>query len=317
MMTAERCVTGGEARELILAGEAPEGLYVPGRLDLTKTGAIDLPRGLRCYHLELRGSGIRALPESLEVEYKLDLQDCRSLEELPEGLKVGSLVLRGCTALRALPEGLDVYFLDLQGCTRLEGWPRRAHIRIGRLNASGCARLRSLPQGLRSLAQLDVSNCPNLRELPAGLEVTSWLDIGGSGVTSLPASLSEVRLRWRGVPVDERIAFRPETITVAEVLGERNAERRRVLLERFGFERFMLAADATVVDRDRDAGGERHLLRVKLQGDEDLVCVSVSCPSTGRRYLLRVPPTMQTCRQAVAWTAGFDDPTLYKPLVET
>src|SRR5689334_22599274 len=100
MIAAERCVPSGEARELILAGESPEGLQVRGRLDLTNTGAIDLPRGLRCYHLVLRGSGIRVLPEGLEVEYKLDLQDCRSLEELPKGLKVGSLLLRGCAALR-------------------------------------------------------------------------------------------------------------------------------------------------------------------------------------------------------------------------
>jgi hypothetical protein len=317
MMTAERCVTGKEARELILAGAAPEGLHVRGRLDLTGTGEVELPRGLRCYHLDLRGSGVRALPAGLEVEYKLDLQDCRNLEELPEGLTVGSLVLRGCTALRALPEGLDVCFLDLQGCTRLEGWPLRAQVRIGRLNASGCTRLASLPVGLRRLAQLDVSNCPNLRELPEGLEVSSWLDVGGSGVTRLPASLAGVRLRWRGVPVDERVTFWPETITVAEILGERNVELRRVLLERFGFERFMPAAGAAVVDRDHDAGGERQLLRLTLAGDEDLVCVAVACPSTGRRYLLRVPPTMRTCRQAVAWTAGFDDPDLYAPLVET
>jgi hypothetical protein len=317
MITMERCVTGAETRQLILAGKAPDGLHVRGRLDLTNTGAIELPRGLRCYHLDLRGSGIRILPAGLEVEYKLDLQDCRHLEELPEGLKVGSLVLRGCTALRALPEGLDVYFLDLQGCTQLQGWPRRAHIRIGRLNASGCTRLTSLPAGLRNLAQLDVSNCPNLRELPTGLRVSSWLDLGGSGVTRLPASLASVRLRWRGVPVDARIAFRPETITTAEILAERNAELRRVLMERFGFERFMVEAGAAVMDEDGDAGGVRQLLRLKLEGDEDLVCVAVICPSTGRRYLLRVPPTMRTCRQAVAWTAGFSDPNHYKPLVET
>ena len=317
MMTVERDVTGDEARKLILAGTAPERLRVRGRLELTNTGAIELPRGLRCYHLDLRGSGVRALPEGLEVEYKLDLQDCRNLEELPDGLKVGSLVLRGCTALRALPDGLDVYFLDLQGCTRLQGWPRRAHIRIGRLNVSGCTCLTGLPAGLRNLAQLDVSNCPNLRDLPAGLRVSSWLDVGGSGISRLPASLAGVRLRWRGVPVDDRIAFRPETITVAEVLAERNAELRRVLLERFGFERFMREAGAAVVDQDRDPGGERQLLRLKLEGDEDLVCVSVSCPSTRRRYLLRVPPTTRTCRQAVAWTAGFSDPNQYRPLVET
>src|SRR5262249_57398280 len=129
-------------------------------------------------------------------------------------------------------------------------------------DAGGWARLTGLPAGLRRLAQLDVSQCPSLRELPDELEVSSWLDVGGSGITRLPASLAGVRLRWRGVPVDERIAFRPETITVPEVLGERNAELRRVLLERFGFERFMREAGAAIVDRDRDAGGERQLLQV-------------------------------------------------------
>jgi hypothetical protein len=33
--------------------------------------------------------------------------------------------------------------------------------------------------------------------------------------------------------------------------------------------------------------------------------------------MLRVPPTMTTCRHAVAWTAGFDDPDDYQPTVET
>jgi len=29
--------------------------------------------------------------------------------------------------------------------------------------------------------------------------------------------------------------------------------------------------------------------------------VRVQCPSTGRQYALPVPPTIQTCQQAVAW----------------
>jgi hypothetical protein len=47
------------------------------------------------------------------------------------------------------------------------------------------------------------------------------------------------------------------------------------------------------------------------------VCVSVLCPSTGRQYIIRVPPEMTSCHQAVAWVAGFDDPALYRPLAET
>jgi hypothetical protein len=236
---------------------------------------------------------------------------------LPAGLKVGTLILRGCTGLEALPEGLDVNFLDLQGCHRLAHWPAGANVRIGRLNLGGCGRLAALPATLGRLSWLDISGCTRLTALPEGLRVGSGIEIAGSGLAALPRSLAGVQLRWNGVAIDERIAFRPETIGVDEVLAEENAERRRVLLERYGLERFMLDADAEVLDADRDAGGERRLLRVPLEGDEDLVGVLVQCPSTGGRYLLRVPPTMTTCRQAVAWTAGFDDPGLYRPLVET
>jgi hypothetical protein len=143
------------------------------------------------------------------------------------------------------------------------------------------------------------------------------MDVGGSGLTALPPQLAGVAIRWHGVPIDERIAFRPETLDAREILAEPNAERRRVMMERFGLDRFMRDAKAQMLDQDRDAGGPRRLLRIELPDDEPLVCVSVICPSTQRQYMLRVPPTMQTCRQAVAWTAGFDDPDDYRPAVET
>ena len=124
-------------------------------------------------------------------------------------------------------------------------------------------------------------------------------------------------IRLRGVPVDERIAFRPESIAAREVLDEPNAERRRVLLERMGYDRFISQAGAQVLDRDTDRGGARQLLRVPLRDDEPLVCVAVRCPSTARQYVIRVPPALRTCRQAAAWIAGFDDPDDYRPLAET
>ena len=72
-----------------------------------------------------------------------------------------------------------------------------------------------------------------------------------------------------------------------------------------------------MLDSDVDCGGPRQLLRVDLDGDEPLVCVVVLCPSTGRRYCLRVPPDTRTCRQAVAWVAGYDNPDDYQPIIET
>src|SRR5260221_710751 len=298
MMAPATTISAKEAIKLILNGEALSGLHVSGHLDFSKVpfartslpenltaGRItlngcrsleSLPRGLRCYELSLQECGIRELPDDLQVEYRLDLSRCHNLETLPKGLRVGSLVLRECTALHALPEGLDVYFLDIQGCTALTTWPARGSVKIGRLNARGCTRLQTLPAWLTNLAQLDVSGCEQLTALPEELHVSSWLDLAGTSLRSLPRSLDGVQLRWRGVPVSHRVAFQPETITAQEVLAEENAEVRRVLLERMGYDAFLEQAAAELVDADEDPGGVRRLLRVELDGDEPLVCLAVS-----------------------------------------
>jgi hypothetical protein len=210
-----------------------------------------------------------------------------------------------------------VYFLDISRCTGIQSWPRQGRIEVGRLVARGCAQLRSLPPWLSRLAQLDLRDCTNLRALPESLSISSWIDVAGTRIRSLPQSLAGVPLRWRGVAVDQRIAFNPELITADEILAEPNAEKRRVLLERIGYDTFLTHAQAKVIDEDCDAGGPRRLLRVPMKDDEDLVCVTVLCPSTARQYVIRVPPGTQTCRAAVAWVAGFDDPDEYSPLVET
>jgi hypothetical protein len=305
------------ARDLILDGRAGPNLHVTGRLDLSETLVESLPDGLQCYELDLSRSRIRTLPANLRVAYRLNLEGCTGLESLPAGLKVGMLNLKGCTNLRALPEGLDVYFLDITGCVRLTGWPRHGSVQIGRLVARNCTNLQSLPPYLTNIAHLDLTGCSRLTTLPEGISVSSWLDLTGTEIRTLPASLQGVRLRWRGLFVNERIVLRPETLTAREVLAERNVELRRIMVERMGHDRFIAEAKARVLDTDRDAGGERRLLRVQMPGDEDLVCLAVSCPSTGRKYMLRVPPTTRTCHQAAAWIAGFDNPDDYHPIAES
>ncbi|MBX7167264.1 MAG: hypothetical protein K1X74_13120 [Pirellulales bacterium] len=162
-----------------------------------------------------------------------------------------------------------------------------------------------------------MSGCLKLRELPPGLRVQSWIDVAGSGLRQLPWSLRSTRILWRGVPVTDRVAFDPESITVEEILAESNQTIRRTLLDRIGIDRFMRLAHAAVIDEDIDCGGPRRLLRVPAREGEDIVCVEVRCPSTGHRYCLRVPPQMLTCRQAIAWTAGYAQPERYRPAVET
>lgn len=308
-----------ERSERTLPASFPDQLTVDA-LDLTGRDIRELPRGLCCYELNLTRTPLTSLPADLQVSARLDLTGCEQLERLPVGFTVGTLILRNCTGLKRLPEGLDVWFLELTGCWALDAWPAVAHIRGGRLLLQGCTALPELPPYIRRLAALNVRECPNLHQLPPDLVVTGWLDLAHSGLTqeeNLPAGLASSQLRWAGVNIDRRIAFAPETIQVDEVLRERNAERRRVLLDRYGYGRFIQDSSAEVLDGDTDPGGPRQLLRVKLAGDEDLVAMSCFCPSTGRQYMIRVPPTTPSCRHAAAWIAGFDNPDDYQPMIET
>lgn len=349
-------VTAKEAIALISKGEAPENLEVaepleirtwsedarlpdglrapsilvqskklpalPARLTARRISARSdalktVGPGLRCDVLDLRETAIETLPAGIEVRQRLELADCRALSSLPDNIATGSLNLSGCVSLRALPAGLRVAFLDLTGCLSLRALPDDLRINGGHLVLRNCQWLTRLPDDLGNIAGLDLSGCLNLTSLPEGLQPTSWIDLAGTGITELPARLDHVGLRWRGIPVSRRIVFHPETLSAGEILGERNAELRRVMIERFGYERLLEATRAEELDRDSDPGGERRLLRIPIEGDEDIVCVSVQCPSTGHKFILRVPPTTQTCRQAIAWTAGYDNPDEYAPVIET
>ncbi|MDB6066899.1 MAG: hypothetical protein JWR26_3107 [Pedosphaera sp.] len=312
-------VPSKDAVRMILERRAPVGLRTGViQLGLAQTqNPVQLPGGLRCYSLSLTGQPLTALPSDLEVEYKLDLTDCVELTELPRNLKVSTLILTNCKKLASLPEGLQVNFLQLDGCISLRTWPDSASVTSGWVRAHGCSSLQNLPENLGPLASLDIRGCRRIKSIPPSTSVVSSIDIGGTAITSFPETLAGVALRWKGVPVTGQIAFFPETLKGPDVLAEQNAELRRVMIERMGFEKFLKEVDAQLIDSDRDPGGERKLLRVTLAGDEPMVVVSVICPSTGRQYVIRVPPATTTCHQAVAWTAGFDNPDDYKPVAET
>lgn len=276
-----------------------------------------LPNDLECDQLVAEETHLREVPDGIVVRERLDLSRCLNLKRLPENLKTGALVLSGCAALETLPEGLSLYFLNISDCRKIRTLPRRGALNYGRLVASRCVNLESLPDWLEHLTALDLQNCARIKRLPEHLKLSGWLDIGGTQITSLPPHMDHVEMRWRGVPISHRVAFRPETLTSDDILQASNAEERRVMLERVGFERFVELARAETLDTDTDQGGERRLLKVAMPSDEDLVCVSFSCPSTGRKYVVRVPPKTRTARAAVAWIAGFDNPDDYRPDLES
>jgi len=98
-----------------------------------------------------------------------------------------------------------------------------------------------------------------------------------------------------------------------DILECRNATIRRDLIAGFGFERFVNKIGGTVINRD----GSSELIRVDWHKDErPIVVVKVKDSTTHKIYLLRVPPDMRTCKQAVAWTFGLEEKE-YDPQSET
>ena len=294
------------------------GRFVGVELEVRACPSVSrLPDVLHASRVSLSGcTALTALPDDLLVTDALDLTNCAQLVRLPEVVDTLRLTIANCASLQVLPKRLRSLYVDMNGCTSLTRWDDPEVYTMHQLSARGCARLEALPPSLRQIHELDVSGCPRLMYLPDALHVTRWVDVGGSGITLLPASAQGVQVRWNGVNVTGQVAFHPETLTVRQALHEENAELRRVMLERIGTEQFVAEAQPEELDADTDAGGPRRLLRVAIPESEPLVALQVRDPSTGRQYLLRVPPQITTCRRAAAWIAGFENPQDYEPVME-
>ncbi|MEV7641668.1 DUF6745 domain-containing protein [Streptomyces rubiginosohelvolus] len=122
---------------------------------------------------------------------------------------------------------------------------------------------------------------------------------------------------WRGMPVPAEFLDELSSLTPERIRAEENAELRRVMLEYYGYDRYLTESGAEPVHRDETG----ILWRIALDGDEDVVMVEVvnSTPEpdgTYRTYWLRVPPTTRTAKDGVAWTFGLEG-AAYAPVRQT
>jgi len=122
---------------------------------------------------------------------------------------------------------------------------------------------------------------------------------------------------WHGVRVPQQVIECPNTLTIPQIRDEPNLEVRRVMLERFGLERYLRESGAREIHKD-DWGT---LFRSEIPGDEPLVMLMVvnSTPEPDgsyRDFMVRVPPEMQTSQQAWNWTYE-RRPDEARPLVES
>lgn len=106
-----------------------------------------------------------------------------------------------------------------------------------------------------------------------------------------------------GVRVPGWIIETPERITIESIDAEANVEVRRVMIERFGYQRYLGVGGAELVHEDRFG----KLWKRPRKGDSDVMLVEVvnSTPEsdgTYKTYFMRVRPTMTTAHAAVAST---------------
>ena len=152
-----------------------------------------------------------------------------------------------------------------------------------------------------------------------------------------------------GVVVPEYVIERPHEITVAAIDSEANSEVRRVMIERYGAGRYLTDTGAKPVSKDecgilyrKSLPEDEDLVMVRVLnstpepdgvmtadearavfGDAVVEANIAAMWRAGRakelmqaprfkEYFLRVPPTMRTAREAVAWTFELS-PEQYRP----
>ncbi|MGL5875518.1 MAG: DUF6745 domain-containing protein [Xenococcaceae cyanobacterium] len=134
---------------------------------------------------------------------------------------------------------------------------------------------------------------------------------------------------YHGVTLPEKYGrIHPERWRSNWLLEEENAELRRVLIQGIGYTRICQELEATKLNSwqeytllkiDADIDGfdpnefvdEENLEEIEAENipkKESIYLLKMTCPSTGHIHALRVPPEMQTAREAIQWVNWGIDP---------
>ena len=145
-----------------------------------------------------------------------------------------------------------------------------------------------------------------------------------------------------GVRVPADIIEQPASITIERIANEPNAEIRRVMIERYGADRYLLDSGAQIIHRDatgllyrKDVPDDEPIVMIRVLnstpepdgvmsrdealaafGDAGKAAMDASEGSRFKEYMIRVPPHMTRAHEAVAWTFGLADEA-YHPAIES
>lgn len=155
---------------------------------------------------------------------------------------------------------------------------------------------------------------------PVEISVNDAFELHGEHAPALCWADGTKLFFHNGVAVPQKLVECPDKVTREEILAEQNAEVRRCYREILGSERFGTLLGLIVIDEDQDRFGY-DLTLYRTERKDTLAggyiqFAGVTCPSTGRRYFLCVPPHIKSAREAVAWSFGKTAEN-YRPEIET
>src|ERR687885_984531 len=108
-----------------------------------------------------------------------------------------------------------------------------------------------------------------------------------------------------GVILPEKYGqIHPDLWQAQWLLEERNAELKRILIQKIGYDRICQQLQAV----ELDTWQEYTLLKIDNADVEPIYLLKMTCPSTGFIHALRVPPNISSAREAIRWVNWGIDP---------
>jgi len=145
-----------------------------------------------------------------------------------------------------------------------------------------------------------------------------WRDRSGTHEANWQNFFRKAKQSWKDGQIfhklqDYLLFLRADKLTAREILSCRNVEIRTLLLNQFGHERLIKELEGIVIHQE----GDSQLIKLDLGNiTEPIRVIKVRDSSTKKYYILRVPPTVKTCKQAIAWTFGMEEDE-YDPIKES
>ncbi|MBD1937735.1 DUF6745 domain-containing protein [Microcoleus sp. FACHB-68] len=133
---------------------------------------------------------------------------------------------------------------------------------------------------------------------PVKLAFDSENRLHGEGEAALQYADGFSLYSYHGVTLPEKYGkLQPHQWQAQWLIEERNAEVRRVLVQEIGYGRICQELQAEALD----SWQEYTLLKIENADVEPIFLIKMTCPSTGCIYALRVPPDVQSAREAISW----------------